>query len=165
MEREHGNASFLSEMALVSEVLYAQSKRAMLRDLWRSQGGRVFSYVRDTPVQGCLSGGVAAVDEIPLYLISPHAPPSPHITQVPHITRPRSYATLRQLGQDQWLQRHPEAGSSWPSWPHTTAEAARATRLATMMWSGSTDWRIGKQGCAVAHESAWYSFDICGWGS
>ena len=50
-----------------------------------------------------------------------------------------------------------------PRYPHhTTAEAARATRLATMMWSGSTDWRIGKQGCAVAHESAWYSFDICG---
>ena len=28
------------------------------------------------------------------------------------------YEASRQLGQDgQWLQRHPEAGSSWPGWP------------------------------------------------
>ena len=28
-----------------------------------------------------------------------------------------TYEALGNLGQDQWLQRHPEAGSSWSSWP------------------------------------------------
>ena len=33
----------------------------------------------------------------------------------------REYEALDQLGQDEpWLQRHPEAGSSWPSWPQAS---------------------------------------------
>jgi hypothetical protein len=32
-------------------------------------------------------------------------------------SEPQNYEALGQLDQDaQWLQRHPEAGSSWPSW-------------------------------------------------
>ena len=30
---------------------------------------------------------------------------------------------------EQWLQRHPEAGSSWPSWPKASKSAALASSL------------------------------------
>jgi len=29
------------------------------------------------------------------------------------------YCPISSSGAEQWLQRHPEADSSWPSWPET----------------------------------------------
>ena len=38
-------------------------------------------------------------------------------------------ARYRAVGQEQWLQRHPEAGSSWPSWP-------KASHIWTLLSAG-----------------------------
>ena len=40
------------------------------------------------------------------------------------------FEALGQLGQEQWLQRHPEAGSSWPSWPKTSYDQGLRMRAA-----------------------------------
>jgi len=46
-------------------------------------------------------------------------------------------ARYRAVEPEQWLQRHPEAGSSWPSWPKVShREALRACfRVRVRSWS------------------------------
>jgi len=46
-------------------------------------------------------------------------------------------ARYRAVEPEQWLQRHPEAGSSWPSWPKTLGLRERQWRaeLARVAWS------------------------------
>ena len=40
---------------------------------------------------------------------------------------------------EQWLQRHPEAGSSWPSWPRVShSSTPRPPSLFTMWYRGTS---------------------------
>ena len=44
------------------------------------------------------------------------------------LARPRHRARNGSVELDQWLQRHPEAGSSWPSWPQASHPARAPQR-------------------------------------
>ena len=53
------------------------------------------------------------------------------MSEVPLCPRPGSYFVSFRAIQlnstarpEQWLQRHPEAGSSWPSWPEASQAAS-----------------------------------------
>ena len=59
-----------------------------------------------------------------------HVWPAPRFVnqQVKFLFGGTSYHALRQLDQEQWLQRHPEAGSSWASWPKVSCVVRRDGR-------------------------------------
>jgi hypothetical protein len=60
---------------------------------------------------------------------------------------PRDTCPIWSSGAEEWPQHHPEAGSSWPSWP-------RASYLSTQEGSSVTD-------ALSTSDLAWFLLEIC----